>query len=158
MSLNVSGASTPSLTKDANFNLTRPLRPTRVLLIDDDEAMIEMLRLVLQADDFELHVASTGPTGVEQARRIEPDLVILNLLTPNMEGWKVCKSIRAFSQAPILVLSTISKPGLVAKVLDEGADDYLIKPITHTVLVAHVKRLTRRARAEREANTDQIAN
>lgn len=126
--------------------------PSKVLVIDDDDAMIEMLRLVLEPEDFNLSVASTGTMGVEDTRRLAPDVIILDLLVPEMDGWQVCKEIREFSQAPILVLSAISKPGMVAQALDEGADDYLLKPVTSSVLVAHIKRLAWRARAEREAN------
>jgi DNA-binding response OmpR family regulator len=126
--------------------------PSHVLVIDDDDAMIEMLKQVLEPDDFVLSVASTGQMGIENARKLAPDVIILDLLVPEMDGWQVCKSIREFSLAPILVLSAISKPGMVAKALDEGADDYLLKPVTSSVLVAHIKRLAWRARAEREAN------
>ncbi len=63
---------------------------------------------------------------------------------PEMDGWQVCRSIRAISQAPILVLSAINKPGLITRVLDEGADDYLIKPVSSNVLLAHLNNLARR--------------
>ena len=125
---------------------------TKVLIIDDDEAMIEMLKLVLDTNEFELHTVTGGRVGIESARVLKPDLVILDLLIPDMDGWEVCKSIRDFTQVPILVLSAVSKPNQVAKVLDEGADDYLLKPMTSSVLVAHVKRLARRAKAEQQAN------
>jgi len=81
-----------------------------------------------------------------------PDVIILDLFMPGLDGWQVCKSIREYSQVPILVLSAINKPGTVAKALDEGADDYLIKPVPSGVLVAHLNNLIRRARAERDAN------
>ena len=71
---------------------------------------------------------------------------------PEMNGTEVCREIRAFSQVPILVLSAVSKPGMVAQALDEGADDYLLKPITSSVLIARLKRLVWRARAEQAAN------
>jgi two-component system KDP operon response regulator KdpE len=67
------------------------------------------------------------------------------------DGWHVCRSIREFSQTPILVLSVLNKPDAVAKALDEGADDYLIKPVPSGVLIAHLKNLIRRSRAESKA-------
>ncbi len=123
-------------------------QPTKVLVIDDDKTMSEMLKLVLEPFAFDVFEASTGPDGIEATKRIKPEVVILDLLMPDMDGWEVTRAIRSFSQVPILVLSAVSKPELVAKALDEGADDYLIKPMPNSVLVAHLKRLARRARAE----------
>jgi DNA-binding response OmpR family regulator len=129
---------------------------TRVLVIDDDDAMTEMLKLVLEPNAFEVHAANSGPEGIEAARRLNPEVIILDLLMPDMNGWEVCKAIRSFSQVPILVLSAISKPGMVARALDEGADDYLLKPMPSGVLIAHLKRLARRARAEQEAQNTKL--
>ncbi|MEN6299513.1 MAG: response regulator [Anaerolineaceae bacterium] len=126
--------------------------PTKVLVIDDDKTMSEMLKLVLEPLSFEVFEASTGPDGIEATKRLKPEVIILDLLMPDMDGWEVTKAIRAFSQVPILVLSAVSKPELVAKALDEGADDYLIKPMPNSVLVAHLKRLARRARAEESSS------
>ncbi len=126
--------------------------PTKVLVIDDDDATTEMFKLILEPKQFEVHVVNTGPEGVAAAQRLSPDVIVLDLLMPEMNGTEVCREIRAFSQAPILVLSAVSKPGMVAQALDEGADDYLLKPITSSVLIARLKRLVWRARAEQAAN------
>jgi len=129
---------------------------TRILVIDDDQAMTEMLRLVLEPNAFEVHEAHSGPDGIEAARSLNPEVVVLDLLMPGMDGWEVCKEIRTFSQVPILVLSAISKPGIVARALDEGADDYLLKPMPSSVLIAHLKKLARRARAEQESSNSDF--
>jgi len=129
---------------------------TRILVIDDDQAMTEMLRLVLEPNSFDVYEAHSGPEGIEATRRLNPEVVVLDLLMPGMDGWEVCKEIRTFSQVPILVLSAISKPGIVARALDEGADDYLLKPMPSSVLIAHLKRLARRARAEQESNNSDF--
>lgn len=126
-------------------------RPTRVLVIDDDISMSEMLKLVLEPNAFEVFEANSGPDGIDTTRRCNPEVIILDLLMPDMDGWEVTRAIRSFSQVPILILSAVSKPELVAKALDEGADDYLIKPMPSSVLIAHLKRLTRRARAENKS-------
>lgn len=130
--------------------------PTRVLIIDDDESMVEMLRLILEPDVFEVFIANNSTSGIDLTRETLPDVVILNLLMPDMSGWEICREIRNFSQVPILVLSAISKPGMVSKALDEGADDYLIKPMTSSVLIAHVKRLARRARAKSDPDNSNL--
>lgn len=130
---------------------------TRILVIDDDQAMTEMLRLVLEPNAFDVHEAHSGPEGIEATQRLNPEVVVLDLLMPGMDGWEVCKEIRTFSQVPILVLSAISKPGIIARALDEGADDYLLKPMPSSVLIAHLKRLARRARAEQESNNTNLS-
>jgi DNA-binding response OmpR family regulator len=132
---------------------------TRVLVIDDDTAMTEMLKVTLEPRAFEVLTAHTGEEGIKAAKTQNPDVIILDLFMPGMDGWQVCKSIRQYSQVPVLVLSAINKPGTVAKALDEGADDYLIKPVPSGVLVAHLNNLIRRARAERDASDakDKIA-
>lgn len=125
-------------------------------MIDDDDSMVEMLIQILKPEQFQVVTANDSLKGIESVRKIFPDVVIINLLMPDMSGWEICKTIRNFSQVPILVLSAISKPGMVSKALEEGADDYLIKPITSSVLVAHVKRLARRARAENDPDNPNV--
>ena len=127
--------------------------PTKVLVIDDDQAMRDTLKLVLEPQSFEVYEARSGPEGIETTKQVKPDVIILDLLIPDMDGWQVTKAIRVFSAVPILVLSPVSKPEMVAKALDAGADEYLIKPMPGSVLIAHLKRLARRARAEVLADT-----
>ena len=129
---------------------------TSVLVIDDDIAMTEMLKVILEPKAFEVFTAKTAEEGIEAARWKSPDVIVLDLHIPERDGWQVCRSIRQFSKTPILVLSALNKPGAVAQALDEGADDYLIKPVPSGVLVAHLKNLTRRARAEKEAYASRI--
>ena len=124
---------------------------TKVLVIDDDEAMTALMRLILEPNAFEVFTANSGQEGVDVARRNQPEAIIVDLMMPGMDGWEVTKHIRSFSQAPILVLSAMSKPGLVAQALDEGADDYLLKPMPSGLLIAHLRSLVRRAHAEKEA-------
>jgi len=138
-----------------NTQVKRTL-PTRVLVIDDDNATTDLFKLILKPNEFEVHVVNSGPEGIEAARHLSPEVVVLDLLMPQMDGSDVCRAIRSFSQVPILVLSAVSKPGMVAQALDEGADDYLLKPITSSVLIARLKRLVWRARAESEANGSNL--
>lgn len=121
---------------------------TNVLIIDGDASMTEMLRLILEPNAFKIHAENSGPAGIESARSLDPDIIILDLLMQGMDGWDVCHKIREFSNVPILVLSAVNKPDYVAKALDNGADDYLLKPMPSNVLIAHLKNLTRRAKAE----------
>lgn len=125
---------------------------TKVLVVDPDSEMFETLGAVLEPNMFQVLSKSTGSDAILAVKEQNPDIVILDLMVPGMDGWEVCREIRKFSQVPILVLSAISKPGMVAQALDEGADDYLLKPMPTGVLVAHLKRLARRARAEQESS------
>jgi two-component system KDP operon response regulator KdpE len=119
--------------------------PKKVLTIDDDPATTELLGLLLNSRGFDTLTANTGEDGVELVKQEKPDVIILDLMMPGMDGWKVCAAIRSFSQIPILVLSALDSPGMVASALDAGADDYLIKPVPSGVLTAHLINLMRRA-------------
>ena len=81
------------------------------------------------------------------AKNESPDVIILDLMMPEMDGYQVCNAIRPFSSVPILILSAFDMPGMVSKALDAGADDYLIKPVASSILIAHLNNLVRRANA-----------
>jgi DNA-binding response OmpR family regulator len=150
------GVLSPSFITDRRLPSGEDAVRTRVLVIDDDIEMTDLMKIVLEPNNFEVYAANSGPQGIEAVRQVNPDVIILDLLMPGMDGWVVCKEIRKISTAPILVLSAISKPGMVAQALDEGADDYLLKPMASGVLIAHIKRLARRAHAEQEAKRQRL--
>lgn len=116
----------------------------KIMVIDDDPAMTELLQLLLQPASSEVYTANSGPVGIDIIKTKCPDVVILDLMMPDMDGWQVCKKVREFSDVPILVLSALDNPGVVAEALDAGADDYLIKPVASGVLIAHIHKLLRR--------------
>jgi DNA-binding response OmpR family regulator len=116
----------------------------KVLAIDDDPAMTELLTLLLKTHGFIVMTANTGEDGITMTHRDSPDVIILDLMMPGLDGWQVCNQIRAFSTVPILILSALDAPGKVASALDAGADDYLVKPVPSGVLIAHLNKLTRR--------------
>jgi DNA-binding response OmpR family regulator len=115
-----------------------------VLLIDDDPVLSVMLRMLLRGQDFQIQALLTGEEGVQSCQSSPPDVVILDLLMPGMDGWEVCKKIREFSDVPILILSALGSPGSVARALDAGADDYLIKPVHASLLSSRLRTLVRR--------------
>ncbi len=117
----------------------------KILAIDDDTAMTDLLTILLKSHDFVITAANSGQEGVDLMIETRPDIVLLDLMMPNMDGWETCKKIRDFSNTPIIVLSALNNPGMVASALDAGADDYLIKPVPSSLLVAHIKNLTRRS-------------
>jgi DNA-binding response OmpR family regulator len=117
---------------------------TKIFVIDDDSAVTDLLSVLLNTQGFQVWVTNSSSEGLTQIREKKPDLVILDLMMPEMDGWEVCKAVRAFSDVPIIVLSALNDPSMVASVLDAGADDYLTKPTPSRVLVAHIKRLVDR--------------
>ena len=126
--------------------------PIKVLTIDDDTSLTALLAMLLRSQGYEVITANNGPDGIEATKRESPDMVILDLLMPEVDGWAVCRSLRTFTDIPIIVLSAIDNPGSVGSALDAGADDYLIKPVANGVLIAHINNLTRRAIAQRDSH------
>lgn len=122
-----------------------------VLVIDNDVAMSEILKAILEPKAFEVFTAHEVKEGIAEISNLNPDVIVLNLFMPETVGWQVCRDIRSFSKIPILVLSAVNNPDAVARALDEGADDYLIKPVPSGVLIAHIRNLIRRSRAEQDA-------
>lgn len=118
--------------------------PTKILVIDDDSAVTDLLSVLLRSQGFEVLTTNNSSEGLNFVRQDPPDLMILDLMMPEMDGWEVCRAVRTFSQVPIIVLSALNDPSMVASVLDAGADDYLTKPTPSRVLVAHINRLSRR--------------
>jgi DNA-binding response OmpR family regulator len=117
--------------------------PTKILVIDDDLAITELMTMLLKTHGFEVFSANSGAEGIKLAELKRPHVVLLDLMMPDLDGWQVSKAIRTFSNVPILILSAISDPGMVASILDSGADDFLVKPVPSSVLVAHIKKMVR---------------
>src|SRR6266508_5342057 len=116
----------------------------KLLVIDDDTAVTDLLSLLLRSQGFEVFATNNSTEGLNMIREIEPNLVVLDLMMPEMDGWEVCRSVRQFSQVPIIILSALNDPSMIASVLDAGADDYLTKPTPSRVLIAHINRLVNR--------------
>ena len=125
---------------------------TKILVIDDDTAVTDLLSVLLRSQGFDVTATNSSSDGLSYIREDEPDLIVLDLMMPEIDGWEVCRSVRAFSQVPIIVLSALNDPSMVASVLDAGADDYLTKPTPSRVLVAHINRLLKR----NETNKNEI--
>jgi two-component system response regulator MprA len=118
----------------------------QILIVEDDERIASMLRRGLIFEGFDAVTASTGRAALDQARERIPDLVILDLMLPEMDGIEVCRRLRAASEVPILMLT--AKEAVSDKVtgLDAGADDYMVKPFAFAELLARVRALLRRAK------------
>ena len=117
---------------------------TKIIVIDDDTAVTDLLSVLLRSHGFEVQATNNSVEGLNLLRDQKFDLAILDLMMPDMDGWEICKEVRSFSQIPIIVLSALNDPSMIASVLDAGADDYLTKPTPSRILVAHINRITRR--------------
>jgi two-component system KDP operon response regulator KdpE len=120
----------------------------RVLVVDDEPQIRRALRLVLRANGYDVSEAATGE-GALDALAIEPfDLMILDLMLPDMDGVEVCRRVREWTQLPVVVLSAYGDEDLKVRALDEGADDYVTKPFSAPELLARMRSAMRRASVE----------
>jgi DNA-binding response OmpR family regulator len=115
-----------------------------VLLVDDDPKIRELLRLYVEREGHKPLFAADGNTALELATRAKPDVVLLDLMLPGMDGLEVCRRLRDISQVPILLLTARSAEGDRVVGLDLGADDYVVKPFSPRELMARVRALLRR--------------
>ena len=118
---------------------------TKILIVEDDNNIADLLRLYLEKENYEVSIASDGGKGVEQFRRFQPDLVLLDLMLPVLDGWGVCRTIRAESKTPVIMLT--AKGELDDKVagLKQGADDYITKPFEMQEVLARIEAVLRRS-------------
>jgi DNA-binding response OmpR family regulator len=127
---------------------------TRILLIEDDRQIAEPLLRALKGAGYEVLHAASGPEGVTLALNGSPDLIILDIMLPGMDGWEVCKRVRESSLVPILMLTALSEELDRVLGLELGADDYLTKPFSTRELLARVKAALRRVDFDRSLITD----
>ena len=125
---------------------------TKILIIDDDIDMADVLKMVLINAGFDVVTTSSSLDAVDLTRNEKPDLILLDVLMPEMDGWEVCKAIRKFSKVPIIILSVFKSPQYLQQALDAGADGYLAKPVSRSELIAHINGLVRRSRVEVKAH------
>ncbi len=126
----------------------------RILIVDDDEKIISMLRRGLAFEGYEVLTASNGEQGLNKMMESEPDLVVLDVMMPKVDGWEVCRRIReAGSSVPVLMLTAKDDIKDRVKGLDNGADDYLVKPFALEELLARVRALLRRKSSETEVES-----
>ena len=122
----------------------------KVLVVDDEESVRELINLYLTKEGFEVIAASEGREALRLNGEHRPDLIILDLMLPGLDGWEVCRQIRSHSRVPIIMLTARSEEVDRIVGLELGADDYVVKPFSPRELVARVKAVLRRGAAAAE--------
>lgn len=116
----------------------------RILIVDDEPGLRELVRINLEHEGFAVLQAENGVQGLQMIQEDQPDLVILDVMMPEMDGWEVCRRLREFSQLPVLMLTARVQSQDIVTGLESGADDYLLKPFNMDELMARVRALLRR--------------
>lgn len=117
----------------------------KILIVDDDPNICELLRLYLEKNGFDTRVAGDGAMAVRLAESYKPDLVLLDIMLPELDGWQVCREIRKTSDMPIIMLTAKSETFDKILGLELGADDYVVKPFDTKEVIARIKAVLRRS-------------
>ena len=116
-----------------------------VLIVEDDHNIAELLQMYLEKEGYAVTTANDGGQGLTKFRAIQPDLVLLDVMMPVMDGWAVCRAIRAESQIPVIMLTAKSETDDKVAGLKSGADDYITKPFEMKEVLARIEAVLRRA-------------
>ena len=128
----------------------------RILVVDDDNNICELLRLYLEKEGYDVILAHNGGEAVKMFQELSPDLMILDIMLPVLDGWQVCREVRKFSDKPIIMLT--AKGETFDKVLgfELGADDYVVKPFEAKEVMARVKAVLRRSGSAEKTDVKEV--
>ena len=127
-----------------------------VLIVEDDRNIADLLRLYLEKEGYKVVIAPAGLKGVEEFRACQPSLVLLDVMLPGMDGWGVCRTIRAESKTPIIMLTAKSETEDKVQGLKQGADDYITKPFEMKEVLARIEAVLRRSGIEPERSSRRL--
>ena len=117
----------------------------KILIVDDDINICELLRLYLEKEGFEAEVVTNGLQAIDKFNSTSPDLVLLDIMLPGLDGWQICREIRKTSQTPIIMLTAKGETFDKVLGLELGADDYITKPFETKEVMARIKAVLRRS-------------
>jgi len=120
------------------------MESTKILVVDDDSNICELLRLYLEKDGFKTDIAYDGKEAIKKFTDNEPDLILLDIMLPGMDGWQICREIRKKSDKPIIMITAKGETFDKVLGLELGADDYIVKPFETKEVIARVKAVLRR--------------
>jgi len=115
------------------------VRGTRILVIDDDPELVELIRLIFEREGAEVYTAGNGQEGICQFGLCRPDLILLDVMMPTLDGWETCRLFRGFTDVPIIFLTVLNKEQDVVRGLNSGAADYVTKPFKPSILLARAR-------------------
>lgn len=127
----------------------------KILVVDDDLNICELLKLYLENEGYTAYVANDGKAAVDMFNEKSPDLILLDIMLPKMDGWQVCREIRKSSSVPIIMLTAKGETFDKVLGLELGADDYVTKPFDSKEVMARIKAVLRRANSEGESNNSE---
>lgn len=130
---------------------------SKIMIVDDDNNICELLRLYLEKDGFTTVIAPNGIRALEMFDRENPDLMLLDVMMPELDGWQVCREIRKKSQCPIIMITAKSEVFDKVLGLELGADDYVVKPFEAKEVVARVKAVLRRANPTEQREVREVS-
>ncbi|NLD71976.1 MAG: response regulator transcription factor [Chloroflexi bacterium] len=128
----------------------------RLLIIDDDTTLVNALEMYLSREGFDVHLAANGAEGLKAFYALRPDLVVLDVMMPQMDGWETCRRIRELSTTPIIMLTAKGQETDRVMGLKLGADDYVPKPFSLKELVARIEAILRRTRRSESVNKSGV--
>jgi len=131
-------------------DLAVPSQKPLILVVDDDPRLLRLVKRDFALEGYQVITASDGKTALQLAENVHPDLVLLDVMLPDLDGFQVCKRMREFLQSPIMMLTAKGRTEDVVQGLDIGADEYLTKPFSIDELLARVKALLRRTKFPEE--------
>jgi len=117
----------------------------KILVVDDDTNICELLRLYLEKDGYRVSIANDGASAVKMFQENQPDLMLLDIMLPVLDGWQVCREVRKFSDKPIIMLTAKGETFDKILGLELGADDYVVKPFDAKEILARIKAVLRRS-------------
>ena len=129
---------------------------TKVLIVDDDQNICELLRLYLQKDGFDTEIANDGARAIELQKTYDPDIMLLDVMMPKLDGWQVCREIRKASEVPIIMITAKGEVFDRILGLELGADDYISKPFDTKEVIARIKAVLRRSADKTKDEKEEV--
>ncbi len=126
----------------------------KILIVEDDIAIASLMQLQLENRGYQVRHAKDGAEGLREAYAWQPDLVVLDIMMPDMDGWTVCERLRELSDVPIIFVTAVGKESDIVRGLEMGADDYLVKPFSPRELVARIQAVLRRHTRSRDTSIE----
>ncbi len=128
----------------------------KILVVDDDVNICELLRLYLEKEGYTVSIVNDGESAVKSFGEIQPDLMLLDIMLPKLDGWQVCREVRKISEKPIIMLTAKGETFDKVLGLELGADDYVVKPFDAKEVVARVKAVLRRSAGAQASDIKQV--